>query len=253
MSSTVKIERSTPWFVRLPRNHIGRDFCVGDLHGMFTLLRTALSKLQFDPNIDRLLCVGDMIDRGPESEQVADLVSQPWFHAVRGNHEQMLLDSATDPALEADWTYDCGGEWWLNVSIAEREKIHRLLDLLPYALEVETNQGQVGVIHADIPKSITWGQFVLRLINGDQEVREHVLWSRIRVGALKRGTTVRQVPGIDLLVCGHTPISKATKSGNVYFIDTGAVYRKNRNETSLTLLEIQPVWQVHSFGSNLPG
>lgn len=250
MVSNLRIERSIPPFMRLSRNTHGRDFCVGDIHGMFTLLNNALSELHFDPLKDRLLSVGDLIDRGPESEQVADLVSQSWVYAVRGNHEQMLIDSVDDPDLEADWTFGCGGEWWLNLSNPERERIHQLLAKLPYALEIETNKGQVGIIHADIPKNITWGQFIIRLLNGDLEVQEHSLWSRIRVGLLKRGSVVSVVPGIDLLVCGHTPISKAVRSGNVYFIDTGAVYGKNGNETSLTLLEIQPEWRVHSFVSS---
>ncbi|OBS10767.1 metallophosphoesterase [Acidihalobacter prosperus] len=238
--------QTAQWFQRLPRNDLGRDYCVGDLHGMFPLLEHALAQLAFDPACDRLISVGDLIDRGPESAKVGDFLALPWVHAVRGNHEQMLLDSETDAALEADWVMGCGGEWWPMLPAARRERCRRAIAALPYALEIETRRGRVGVVHADVPHDLSWSQFLTCLAR-DEDVRDHALWSRTRIGRVRRGEQVPAVPGIDLLVCGHTPLSEPRQAANVHFIDTGAVYAMRFKQASLTLLELQPDWRVHSF------
>ncbi len=65
---------------------------VGDIHGHFKFLTMALDKLDFNTELDRIFSVGDLIDRGPDSIDVLNWLEKPWFHAVRGNHEQMLID-----------------------------------------------------------------------------------------------------------------------------------------------------------------
>jgi serine/threonine protein phosphatase 1 len=76
----------------LPRNAKGRGFVVGDLHGHRALLEHELSRLSFDPRCDRVLSVGDLVDRGPDSVATLSLIEEPWFHAVLGDHELMLLN-----------------------------------------------------------------------------------------------------------------------------------------------------------------
>ncbi|MBK8993858.1 MAG: metallophosphoesterase [Gammaproteobacteria bacterium] len=75
----------------MPPNRRGRDFVVGDLHGYLGALQDALARAGFDPGCDRLFSTGDLIDRGPDSPGCAALLGEPWFYAVRGNHEDMLL------------------------------------------------------------------------------------------------------------------------------------------------------------------
>lgn len=58
-------------------NTAGRDFAVGDIHGHFTRLQVALDAVSFDPAVDRLFSVGDLVDRGPESEQVLEWLAKP--------------------------------------------------------------------------------------------------------------------------------------------------------------------------------
>lgn len=62
----------------LPCNHHGRDFVVGDIHGEYDLLLEAMRAVRFEPKNDRLLCVGDLIDRGPGSHRVRQFLSQPY-------------------------------------------------------------------------------------------------------------------------------------------------------------------------------
>lgn len=54
-----------PAIQRLPRNERGRDFVIGDLHGCFDELMLLMQHVRFDMTVDRLIAVGDLVDRGP--------------------------------------------------------------------------------------------------------------------------------------------------------------------------------------------
>lgn len=221
---------------RFARNPTGRDFVVGDVHGMFSALRELLAQSRFDERCDRLFSVGDLIDRGPSSREALDWLAKPWFHAVRGNHEQLLLDSG-DPATRDLWIRHNGGGWWLDCGPAEREAFREACADLPIAIEIAASQGRVGVVHADAPRSNSWTDFLSRLESWDERSVEHALWSRERVAAGSYG----RVSGVDLVLCGHTPTTRIVEVENVRFIDTGAVYGQFAS-ARLTMVEIEPKW-----------
>lgn len=81
-------------FKRFEKNKEGRDFVIGDIHGCFDAVRAILGDVKFDESKDRLFSVGDLVDRGPDSIEAIDWIAKPWFHAVRGNHEQMAKEPA---------------------------------------------------------------------------------------------------------------------------------------------------------------
>ena len=222
---------------RFARNTAGRDFVVGDIHGMFSALRELLERSRFDEERDRLFSVGDLIDRGPDSREALDWLAKPWFHAVRGNHEQLLLDS-DDPSTRDLWIRHNGGAWWLDCGPAEREAFRDACAALPIAIEIAASRGRVGVVHADAPRSNSWTDFLSRLESGDERAVEHALWSRERVAAESSG----RVSGVDLVLCGHTPTTRIVEVENVHFIDTGAVYGQFAS-ARLTMVEIEPGWR----------
>lgn len=230
----------------LPRNARGRDFCVGDLHGAFNVLERALDMLGFDPERDRLFSVGDLIDRGPQSPRVLEFLARPWFHAVRGNHEAMLLDNIDAEEIDVRWLIQAGAGWWLMLDENERSAYPTPLSELPYTLEVDTADGRVGIVHADVPDGMHWDRFVAELPH-DAHLREHALWARTRIGHVHRDAPTAHVGGLDLLVVGHTPVSPVTFALNVCFLDTGAAYATTFSGAALTLLEIHPRRRVHSF------
>ena len=136
---------------RFETNAIGRDFAVGDIHGCFAALHKAMDTIGFDPDVDRIFSVGDLVDRGPESHEVLDWLDQPWFHAVCGNHDLMAWCRALGkPFLEVDHLFH-GGEWLDDLSSDEINRIGQRLAALPLALEVQTPNGPVGLMHADCP------------------------------------------------------------------------------------------------------
>jgi serine/threonine protein phosphatase 1 len=224
---------------RLGKNTRGRDFAVGDLHGMFSHLEHALEALEFNPELDRLLSVGDLIDRGPESHRALEFLDKPWFHAVQGNHERLLLDSEADADMACTWVALNGGEWWRDLPRADQAKFRRRIRELPYLLEVETDLGQVGIVHADIPLELNWQDFVEKLAS-DERLRDYAVWSRKRINLSEASGDVPPVEGIDLVIMGHTPLQQAVHAANIYYLDTGAAYADVLSEAKLSILQIQP-------------
>lgn len=81
-------------------------FAIGDIHGCLGKLRELLALLPYRPGHDRLVFLGDYIDRGPDSAKVLDLLcalreQDPGTVTLLGNHEYLLLEyhRTGDPAL----------------------------------------------------------------------------------------------------------------------------------------------------------
>jgi serine/threonine protein phosphatase 1 len=74
-----------------------RTIIIGDIHGCSGALRLILAKLSPDPDTDRLILLGDLFDRGPDSWGVYYFVRElaekygSRFVLLRGNHEDYLL------------------------------------------------------------------------------------------------------------------------------------------------------------------
>ncbi|MBF0423305.1 MAG: symmetrical bis(5'-nucleosyl)-tetraphosphatase [Magnetococcales bacterium] len=68
-------------------------YAIGDLHGCFQELHKLLDLLKFNPGSDRLLFVGDLVNRGPDSLGCLRFVRDlgPSAGVVAGNHEINVL------------------------------------------------------------------------------------------------------------------------------------------------------------------
>ena len=230
--------RSGRVVARYARNVSGRDFVVGDIHGMFTHLRSLLDEIGFDPDADRLFSVGDLVDRGPESAAALDWLAHAWFHACRGNHEQFVVDS-DDPVQYDLWINHNGGGWWLDLDETARARFREVFAGLPLAIEVETASGVVGIIHADVPPLVPWNRFMELLQARDHDAALYALWSRNRVQGAGPRLPVRG--GVERVYCGHTPTRTTITIENVHYIDTGAVYiHEGYTGARLTAVQIHP-------------
>lgn len=210
--------------VRLTKNTEGRDYVVGDLHGSIDLLIDAMRAVRFRPALDRLLCVGDLIDRGNGSHRVAKMLAQPYVYSVLGNHESMLLEVYANgephPAVLEYLHSRNGFSWWQDADHATRQDILAAVRLLPLVIEVETDRGLMGLVHADVPKGMDWSEFTTAIRERDAAVGEVALWGRDRL----HQNDDSGVPGVNRLFVGHTPIKGILKLDNVVAIDTGAVF-----------------------------
>jgi serine/threonine protein phosphatase 1 len=144
-----------------------------------------------------------------------------------------------DPAQQEIWVNYNGGAWWLDLDRGTQEDFIRACLGLPLAMEVETSEGLVGIVHADVPPLSTWEQFLARLEEEEEEALFYALWSRIRI---QYGHMNFPVAGrVDRIYCGHTPTCGSVLLDNVYYIDTGAVYGLDGyHEAKLTLVEFYP-------------
>jgi serine/threonine protein phosphatase 1 len=204
-----------------PINKVGNDYVVGDLHGCFTILQTGLNEINFDVNKDRLFSVGDLVDRGPESEESLDWLAKPWFHPVRGNHEQLAIDCANDIYDPHNYNAN-GGAWFMELS-PDRKKVYaKAFSWLPIAIEVDTAEGMVGIIHAEFPfKSWSDLDIALKGPNSESFIMQ-CIWGRDRIN--RWGKSI--VEGIKEIIVGHTVVKESIYLGNVRYIDTGAVFGK---------------------------
>ncbi|KUZ74340.1 metallophosphoesterase [Burkholderia ubonensis] len=216
---------ATPALCRHPANTVGRDFVVGDLHGCLDALRALLHEIRFDPGRDRLFCVGDLVDRGPESEAALDLLDRPWCHVVRGNHEEVLSLVAHGKLAPDAWR-GIGGDWGADLP-PERLREHAArVDALPLVRVVGDGPERFNVLHAEFfgdDADLDTGHYA-------PDVRERLIWGRDLVQGLADPGLQH---GLSLTCSGHTPVRAPLRIGAQWFIDTGAFAPAGR----LTLVE----------------
>ncbi len=88
-----------------------RTIAIGDIHGCVRALDGVLDAVA-PTTEDTLIVLGDVVDRGPRSREVIDrllaLQRQCRLIALRGNHEEMMLD-ALDGRIDARVWLQFGG------------------------------------------------------------------------------------------------------------------------------------------------
>lgn len=200
---------------------------VGDLHGCYTLLMNKLDEIGFDATQDLLISVGDLVDRGSENVECMELITFPWFRAVRGNHEQMMLDGLSEHGNVNHWMAN-GGGWFFYLDYDKERQakalVHKVAEL-PLIIELVSGDKKYVICHADYPHNeYEFG----KMVNAEQ-----VIWNRERVSNAWDGIG-SQITGADEFIFGHTPAKNPLKYWNQNYIDTGAVYCGN-----LTLRQLQ--------------
>ena len=97
----------------------GRLIAIGDIHGCHEEFAELLSLLELKPD-DRLILLGDLVNRGPDSHSVIELARAHRAISLLGNHELRLLNyrrtrdlkyikehdlETFDQLRPDDWTY----------------------------------------------------------------------------------------------------------------------------------------------------
>lgn len=100
-----------------------RVFIIGDIHGCSkTFRKLVLEKISIRKS-DKIYCLGDYIDRGPDSKGVIDFIielREKGFntHTLRGNHEQLLLESEIDEHAKELWLKNGGDKALLSFGVS---------------------------------------------------------------------------------------------------------------------------------------
>ncbi len=210
-------------FKKLEKQIEGKLYAVGDLHGCYNLLMNKLQQIGFDFDKDHLISVGDLVDRGPQNLQCIELLAQPWFSAVRGNHEDLCVGGLHNESYKRCHISN-GGEWFYQLDGQAMYNIAKVFAELPVAMEVEYQGKTFGFVHGHIEHD-DWEAFKvdINLTTEGRHVADHAMWGRDRFGDWE-GTQYSAVENVHAVILGHSVSPQLVKRHNCYFIDTGAVH-----------------------------
>lgn len=217
-----------------------RTLAIGDIHGCFKALQTVVAAAGISVN-DRLVTLGDYIDRGPEVPQVLAWLRTRYQSGhlipLLGNHELMMQASRKDVVLRDQWL-EFGGRMTLAAYSSDGENLS--FDDIPDEdwsfidrdcvrfHETETHIFVHAGLHPDLPLSKQY---------------EHILfWDRPIIHPPHcSGKT---------MVCGHTPQDEGhpVDHGHAIYIDTG-VYQDGGWLTCLDV-ESGEYWQGNQEGDS---
>jgi len=186
-----------------------RTIVVGDLHGCYDELEELLEKANFSDE-DRLVCVGDLITKGPKNREVLErFMTDPQFSTVIGNH---------DLALRRRWL---GEEVDLKPAQkevhkelkAEKDSYTAYLCTLPFIIDLDTHL----VVHAGLRPNVelhsqTTGDLTrIRTLGPDRECEEGTPWYHVYYGE-------------KTVLFGHWPAPEPRRGKKAIGLDTGCVY-----------------------------
>ncbi|MDP2565839.1 metallophosphoesterase [Pseudoalteromonas marina] len=216
--------------MQIARKHIfkklsgGRVFALPDVHGELNLLNELLGKVNFDEENDKLITLGDTINRGPHSFETLDKLSKikNSIHFL-GNHEISLIR-----AFEKHWfSYDSPGidtgknEVWQNeVPIAKlKETIDRYIEKSAYCGTIQVNNTTFGISHGDATLE-HWSPEILSGLG--KEKLKAMICNRARYKNTNGNQYQGIIRGVDWTIHGHTINENITMFKNSIFLDVGA-------------------------------
>lgn len=212
-------------FKEIPENTVGRDFAVGDIHGMLHLFEDKLREIGFDKTKDRMFSVGDLVDRGPDSLGALKLIREPWFFAVRGNHEDMMIDAMTSQEFSVQkgggrvWAVN-GGDWVTDENAEEvRRLCYEFIDNVPLVNKVIVKGKPIFISHA--APLVAWNDETIA------DSAHSLIWDRSVIHtyllATQTGSWTNLFKNAPISVHGHTPTKMPIVADKrVNWIDTGA-------------------------------
>ena len=196
----------------------GDMYVIGDIHGCLAPLKRLLENLEPDLHQDRLLFVGDYIDRGPDSQGVVDYIlglkaRYPAENIIclKGNHEVMFLDFLAGKdrqlfmlngglsTLKNYW----GEDWNKQPELVLPLDHARFYEELRSSYETE----DYIFVHGGLRPGVPW----------EDQVDEDLYWMRGEFIASTEDFGRR-------VIFGHTPFKQPLILPNKIGIDTGLVY-----------------------------
>ena len=207
-----------------------RTLIIGDIHGCLELLKRLMDRVKWQPDQDRLIFLGDYIDRGSDSKGVIDFLLELMresenIQCIIGNHESMFLDFLS--GIDISTFLINGGENTLRSYYRKGETIippeHiQFLKELKILVELQ----DFYIVHAGLKPGL---QIKDQCIDDMIWIREPFIYSKYDFGKK--------------ILFGHTVFFDPLIMDNKIGLDTGAVYG-NR----LTCLEL-PDMIFHSVES----
>lgn len=224
----------------------GRLLVMGDIHGQYEKMVRVLELCGYQAEVDRLILLGDYVDRGPDSRQVVsevmDLVKGGAI-ALYGNHEDLMcrgLKKRHSGKVDLDdlelW-FANGGEVTLKSYRAHSTELDDHLVFFGQLPRWFEQQGYLFV-HAGIRP----GRELLKQSASDLIwIRDEYILGYQGVGDIVAGHTPTQYLSRYELFSNVTDFSKPVIRNHQFFIDTGAAWEGYLSVMDLISGEI---WQA---------
>lgn len=204
-----------------------RIFAIGDIHGCNEAFQRMLFEEIKIQKADVVYCVGDYIDRGPDSKGVIDTIldlrSKNYdIRTLRGNHEEMMMQS--DKCFDDfDLWFSNGGNITLDsFGVEVYGQMDEVYKIFFERTELYFTDEKYIFVHAGL-------NFEVPDIFEDSEA---MLWARDY-------DTNQPVLGDRILIHGHTPRSLdyiRNQKNNCIDIDGGCVYTECKNQGNLVAI-----------------
>ncbi len=191
----------------------GRLIAIGDIHGCHTEFEELLEKLELETH-DRVVLLGDLVNRGPDSAKVIALARERVKVALLGNHELRLLNyrKTGDPTHLKRTDYDTlkqlSSKDWAYMS----------------AMPITYHDHEHGVVlvHGGFMPGQSWRRQPARIVTRIQVIDKD--------GNPRKRSEMPNAPhwselwvGPPFVVYGHTPRSDVSRMKWSLGIDTGCV------------------------------
>ncbi|WP_075591257.1 metallophosphoesterase family protein [Labilibacter marinus] len=209
-----------------------RLFAIGDIHGCFdSLLELVENQIQLDKN-DKLVLLGDYIDRGNKSKEVIDYIidlQEKDFDIISliGNHEMLLLETLEDEKNKSKWIQNGAAETLKSFEIKSIKEIsQKYLDFFK-SLQNYYSFEEFLFVHAG---------FNDKVVNPFQDTYS-MIWK-------SQATYSNPLLSDKIIVHGHRPITikhckkQLDENAQVINIDTGCVYKEKVGYGKLTAIEL---------------
>ena len=189
-----------------------RTLIIGDVHGCADELKRLLKKVKANPKQDRILFIGDLINKGPKQREVWEIFRELGATSILGNHELSALELAD----------------------GKFHKHSKYFDQLRY----DFGRYFTDFIHDIHHWPLWWEDHELMLVHGglvpglhpDQTDPWHLVTIRTWDGEGHDLRNTKNPPwfdlyeGEDLVVFGHWAALNGVDRPNVIGLDTGCVY-----------------------------
>jgi hypothetical protein len=192
----------------------GRLIAIGDIHGCHLEFAELLARLELARD-DRLILLGDLVNRGPDSNKVIALAREHHAVALMGNHELRLLkhrrtgDKKFVKAGDAETSSRLGADDW------------RYLEAMPLTFEEPTLN--VVFVHGGFLPNESWQKQPAEVVTRIQVVD--------RDGKAAKRAEAPDAPlwadlwsGPPFVIYGHTPREEVYKLKWSLGLDTACVY-----------------------------
>ena len=204
-----------------------RILVIGDIHGHYKKFISLYKKLDVTDE-DLVIYLGDYIDRGPEGETAYVLdfmmheVEKDNVIALRGNHEQMMLDFFNNGDL--NWLFNGGNKTGADIKVKLKDdpdymtKVIEFANNRPLSHRMTIDGKDYFFCHAGVKPGVPL----------EDQTSESLLWIR--------DDFINNYSGDSIIVVGHTPLVLLKPEGSL------EMWRRDYQDI-LEVKSVKPQWR----------